>query len=278
MVGTGSAVAQTETVTPAPESPAAGRRVVVVMPAYNAERTLERTYGELPAGAVDEVILVDDGSRDGTVGLARKLGIKVFAHQRNFGYGANQKTCYAEALRAGATIVAMVHPDYQYDPTILPQLLGPIEAGTADVVFGSRLATAPGQSALRQGMPWWKYVANKALTWIENRIFHLRLSEFHTGYRVYSRSALEHVNFRANADGFIFDQEIVAQFVECGLRIAEVSVPVRYFPEASSASFRASVGYGLGILLLLARYLMHRSGLAPSPQFACLAGRYAPVP
>lgn len=252
------------------------RRVVVVMPAYNAERTLERTYGELPAGSVDEVILVDDGSRDGTVDLARRLGLKVFKHRRNFGYGANQKTCYAEALQTGATIVAMVHPDYQYDPTILPDLLRPIEQGTADVVFGSRLGL-PGQSALRQGMPWWKFVANKALTWIENRVFRLRLSEFHTGYRVYSRRALEHVNFRANADGFIFDQEIVAQFVECGLRIAEVGVPVRYFPEASSASFRASVGYGTGILLLLARYGLHRTGVAPSPQFACLAERYAPV-
>ena len=251
------------------------RHVVVVMPAYNAERTLERTYGELPTGTVDEVILVDDGSRDGTVDLARRLGLKVFKHRRNFGYGANQKTCYAEALRTGATIVAMVHPDYQYDPTILPDLLRPIERGEADVVFGSRLAGA--QSALRQGMPWWKYIANKALTWIENRVFGLRLSEFHTGYRVYTRRALEHVNFRANADGFIFDQEIVAQFVECGLRIAEVGVPVRYFPEASSASFTASVGYGTGILLLLGRYLLHRSGTAPSPQFACLAERYAPV-
>jgi glycosyltransferase involved in cell wall biosynthesis len=258
-------------------SSAAKRRVVVVMPAYNAERTLERTYGELPAGSVDEVILVDDGSRDGTVDLARRLGLKVFKHRRNFGYGANQKTCYAEALQAGATIVAMVHPDYQYDPTILPDLLRPIEEGTADVVLGSRLAGHPAQSALRQGMPWWKFVANKALTWVENHVFGLHLSEFHTGYRVYSRRALEHVNFRANADGFIFDQEIVAQFVECRLRISEVGVPVRYFPEASSASFRASVGYGMGILLLLARYVLHRSGAAPSPQFACLAERYAAV-
>src|SRR5688572_21947697 len=258
-----------------PTSAEPKRHVVVVMPAYNAERTLERTFGELPAGSVDEVILVDDGSRDGTVDLARRLGLKVFKHRRNFGYGANQKTCYAEALRTGATIVAMVHPDYQYDPTILPDLLRPIEEARADVVFGSRLAGA--QSALRQGMPWWKYIANKALTWIENRVFGLGLSEFHTGYRVYSRRALEHVNFRANADGFIFDQEIVAQFVECGLRIAEVGVPVRYFPEASSASFGASVGYGTGILLLLGRYLLHRSGAAPSPQFACLAERYAPV-
>jgi glycosyltransferase involved in cell wall biosynthesis len=252
-------------------------RGVVVIPAYNAARTLQRTYDELPHAQISDVILVDDGSRDGTVDLARRLGLKVFAHVRNFGYGANQKTCYLEALRSGATIVAMVHPDYQYDPRILPELLRPIEAGDADVVFGSRLKGNPRQSALAQGMPWWKYVSNRALTWLENRVFGLGLSEFHTGYRVYSRRALEHVNFQANADGFIFDQEIVAQFVECGLRIAEVGVPVRYFPEASSASFRASVGYGTGILLLLSRYALHRWGVAPSMQFNCLAGRYAPA-
>jgi glycosyltransferase involved in cell wall biosynthesis len=257
-------------------SPAQGR-VVVVMPAYNAARTLQRTYDELPHGRIHDVILVDDGSRDETVSVARRLGLKVFVHVRNFGYGANQKTCYLEALRSGATIVAMVHPDYQYDPTILPELLRPIEAGEADVVFGSRLKSNPRQSALAQGMPWWKYLSNRALTWLENAVFGLSLSEFHTGYRVYSRRALEHVNFQSNADGFIFDQEIVAQFVECGLRITEVSVPVRYFPEASSASFRASVGYGLGILMLLTRYVLHRTGVAPSMQFSCHAGRYAPA-
>jgi glycosyltransferase involved in cell wall biosynthesis len=251
--------------------PTLNRRVVVVMPAYNAERTLERTYSELPHDRIDDVILVDDGSRDGTVSLARKLGLRVFVHRRNFGYGANQKTCYTEALRSGAAIIAMVHPDYQYDPRILPDLLHPIEIGEADVVFGSRMK---GQSALKQGMPWWKYVSNRALTWLENRVFSLSLSEFHTGYRVYSRRALEHVNFQSNADGFIFDQEIVAQFVECGLRIAEVSVPVRYFPEASSASLRASLGYGLGILLLLGRFVLHRASFSPSRQFDCLQGRY----
>jgi len=254
-----------------------GQRVVVVMPAYNAARTLQRTYDELPHGQIADVILVDDGSRDGTVDLARRLGLRVFAHKRNFGYGANQKTCYTEALRSGATIVAMVHPDYQYDPRILPELIRPVADGRADVVFGSRLKGNPRQSALAQGMPWWKFVSNKALTWLENRVFGLDLSEFHTGYRVYSRGALEHVNYQANADGFIFDQEIVAQFVECGLRIAEVPVPVRYFPEASSASFAASVGYGLGILALLARYVLHRVRIAPSMRFNCLAGRYSAV-
>jgi glycosyltransferase involved in cell wall biosynthesis len=248
--------------------------VVVVMPAYNAERTLQRTYDDLPHGKIADIILVDDGSRDSTVALARGLGLKVFAHRKNYGYGANQKTCYTEALRSDATIVAMVHPDYQYDPRLLPDLLRPIEDGEADVVFGSRMK---GTSAWKQGMPWWKYVSNKALTWLENRMFGLSLSEYHTGYRVYTRHALEHVNFLANADGFIFDQEIVAQFVECGLRIREVAVPVRYFPEASSASFLASVRYGLGILALLARYQLHRMGVATSMQFTCLATRYGPA-
>jgi len=251
-----------------------GERVVVVMPAYNAERTLQRTYDDLPHGRIANIILVDDGSRDATVDLARKLGLTVFIHRRNYGYGANQKTCYTEALKSGATVVAMVHPDYQYDPTLLPELLGPVERGEADVVFGSRLK---GASAIRQGMPWWKYVSNRALTWLENRVFGLSLSEFHTGYRVYARHALEHVNFLANADGFIFDQDIVAQFVECRLRIREVAVPVRYFPEASSASFAASVRYGLGILALLARFVLHRLGIARSMQFTCLATRYQSV-
>ena len=250
---------------------AGAARVVVVMPAYNAARTLRRTYEDLPHGRIADVILVDDGSRDATVAIARRLGLKVYVHTRNFGYGANQKTCYTEALRSGAAIVVMLHPDYQYDPRLLPDLVRPIEAGEADVVFGSRLR---GTSAIRQGMPWWKYAGNRALTWLENRAFGLRLSEFHTGYRAYSARALERVNFRANGDGFIFDQEIVAQFVECGARLAEIAVPVRYFPEASSTSFWISVRYGLAILWLLCRYRLHRSGLLPSMQFTCLADRY----
>lgn len=253
---------------------AASERVVVVMPAYNAERTLQRTFEALPRGHVSDVILVDDGSQDATVAIARRLGLKVFVHKRNFGYGANQKTCYTEALRSGATIVAMVHPDYQYDPRLLPDLIRPIQHGQADVVFGSRLK---GASPIRQGMPWWKFVSNRALTRAENRVFGLQLSEFHTGYRAYSRQALEHVNFLANADRFIFDQEIVAQFVECGLRIREISVPIRYFPEASSAGFWASVRYGLGILGLLARYMLHRTNLIRSMQFTCLSDRYRPA-
>lgn len=250
------------------------RKIVVVMPAYNAAKTLKITYDDLPRGEVAEVILVDDGSRDETVRIAKELGLTVYIHTRNFGYGANQKTCYAEALKSGATIVVMVHPDYQYDPRLLPEMIEPIETDQADVVFGSRMM---GVSAYRQGMPWWKYLANKFLTKLENRVFQLSLSEFHTGYRAYRRAVLESVNFRANSDKFIFDQEIAAQIVACGYRVAEIPVPVRYFPEASSASFVDSLFYGLSILLLLARYAAHRGGLIRSQQFACLGTRYRKV-
>lgn len=249
-------------------------KLIVVMPAYNAARTLKNTLDDLPLEQTSEVILVDDGSRDNTVALAKSFGLKVFLHTRNYGYGANQKTCYTEALQAQATIIVMVHPDYQYDPRLLPELVRPIQLGQADVVFGSRMM---GVSALTQGMPWWKYYANRFLTYLENKTFQLNLSEFHTGYRAYSREALERVNFLANDDGFIFDQEIVAQFIQARLRIAEVSVPVRYFPEASSASFLASSRYGLGILWLLLRYRLHCLGIWPSMQFIAHRARYTPV-
>jgi glycosyltransferase involved in cell wall biosynthesis len=249
-------------------------KVVVVMPAYNAARTLRMTYAELPHDSVDMVILVDDGSTDDTVRVARELNLKLFLHDRNYGYGANQKTCYAEALRAGADIVVMVHPDYQYDPRLLPDLTQPIQLGETDVVLGSRLKSG---TALRNGMPWWKYVSNRFLTEVENWVFSLKLSEYHTGYRAYRREVLETVNFALNADKFIFDQEIVAQIVEAGFRIAEVPVPTRYFAEASSAGFLASVRYGLGILWLMGRYLLHRSGCWPQRQFQSLRGRYREI-
>jgi glycosyltransferase involved in cell wall biosynthesis len=249
----------------------AQERVVVVMPAYNAAKTLKTTYDDLPHDTVDRVILVDDGSKDDTVYIAQKLGISVFAHKGNFGYGANQKTCYLEALKDGASVVVMVHPDYQYDPTLLPEIIRPIQEGRCDVVFGSRMK---GMSAFRQGMPWWKYIANVALTWLENKVFGLDLSEFHTGYRAYRREVLESVNFLANSDSFIFDQEIVAQFVAGGFRIKDIHVPTRYFPEASSASFWASVIYGFGILGLLFRYSLHKVGVWPNAQFICHPQRY----
>ena len=247
-------------------------KVVVVMPAYNAEKTLRMTYADLPHELVDMVILVDDGSSDETVRVARELKLEVFVHNRNYGYGANQKTCYREALRAGADIVVMVHPDYQYDPTLLPEIIKPIEDGTADVVFGSRLLYG---NAMRQGMPWWKYVGNRFLTQVENWVFGLGLAEYHTGYRAYRREVLEAVNVEMNSDKFVFDQEIVAQLVDVGARFAEVPVPTRYFPQASSCSLTASCRYGLSILAVLGRYLLHESHLVHQKQFQSLRRRYS---
>jgi glycosyltransferase involved in cell wall biosynthesis len=249
-------------------------KVVVVMPAYNAEKTLRMTYAELPHDVVDLVILVDDGSSDETIRIARELKLEVFVHDRNYGYGANQKTCYREALKAGADIVVMVHPDYQYDPSLLPEIIKPIEEGRADVVFGSRLLAG---DVVKQGMPWWKFVANRFLTGLENRVFGLRLAEYHTGYRAYRRDALESVNIDMNSDNFVFDQEIVAQFMDVGLKIVEVPVPTRYFPQASSASFAASCRYGLSILGVLGRYLLHRTRLVRQRQFQSLRRRYSSV-
>src|SRR3954447_12769421 len=248
-----------------------GPKVVVVMPAYNAAKTLHMTYADLPHDVVDLVILVDDGSSDETARLARELGLELFVHDRNYGYGANQKTCYREALRAGADIIVMVHPDYQYDPTLLPEIIKPIEDGKADVVLGSRLL---GGNVMKQGMPWWKFISNRFLTWVENTTFGLSLAEYHTGYRAYRRSALEGVNLSMNSDNFIFDQEIMAQFVALKLRIAEVPVPTRYFPQASSASFVQSSIYGLSILKLVFRYWLHKTGIRRSRDFESLQRRY----
>ncbi len=250
-------------------------KVVVVMPAYNAGRTLRMTYEELPKDAVSLVILVDDGSTDATLEVARDLGLEIFVHNRNYGYGANQKTCYAEALRAGADIVVMVHPDYQYDPRLVPQLIAPIVSGEADVVLGSRLK---GGTALTQGMPWWKYVANRFLTALENRVFGLRLSEYHTGYRAFRRDVLEGVNFALNSDDFVFDQEIIAQVVAGRGRITEIAVPTRYFPEASTAGVAASCIYGLRILATLSSFTLHRLGLWRSRRYDSLRGRYTRLP
>ncbi len=259
---------------PQEETSGAPSKVIVVMPAYNAGRTLRLTYEELPKDQVSLVILVDDGSTDHTLEVARDLNLEIFVHDRNYGYGANQKTCYTEALRAGAGIVVMVHPDYQYDPTLLPEIIAPIASGRADVVLGSRLKAG---SPVAQGMPWWKYAGNRVLTWLENRVFGLALSEFHTGYRAFRREVLERVQFAMNSDGFVFDQEIIAQAVAARFRIAEIAVPTRYFPEASSASVTQSVEYGLRVLVLLGRYLLHRGGAVRQRQFESLGGRYAPL-
>ncbi len=242
-----------------------GRRVVVVMPAYNAEATLERTWRDLAPGVTCEVILVDDASQDRTVEVARRLGLTVIQHPENRGYGANQKTCYRAALERGADIVAMIHPDYQYDARLLPLLVGFIEHGICDVVLGSRIRSRA--EALAGGMPLWKYVANRALTFVENLVLGQNLADFHSGFRVYRRAVLETIPFEANSDDFVFDSELLAQAAHFGFRIGDVPVPARYFPEASSINFRRSVTYGLETLRVLLRFTAHRAGVIASPIF-----------
>jgi glycosyltransferase involved in cell wall biosynthesis len=242
-----------------------GRRVVVVMPAYNAAATLERTCRDLPRAIVDEVILVDDGSVDDTVAIARSLGLTVFQHPENRGYGANQKTCYRTALARDADIVAMIHPDYQYDARLLPLLVGFIDLQICDVVLGSRIRCR--REALAGGMPPWKYVANRVLTCAANMVLGQNLGDFHSGFRVYTRRVLATIPFETNSDDFVFDAEFLAQAAYFGFRIGDVPVPVRYFPEASSIDFQRSVVYGIGTLSVLARYLIHRARLAPSILF-----------
>jgi hypothetical protein len=246
-----------------PEASVSRPRIVVVMPAYNAAKTLERTYRDIPQDLVDQIILVDDVSRDETVEVARRLGLQVEVHPQNRGYGGNQKTCYRLALAAGADIVVMVHPDYQYDPTRLPAVVAPIIAGTADMVLGSRLLGDP----LAGGMPRWKYFANRFLTGLENRAFGLHLSEYHTGFRAYSARLLRTVDIERDSDDFVFDQEFVAQVVAAGFTIGEVAVPTRYFAEASSVNFRRSVQYGLGTLGVVASFTLHRVGLRRDARF-----------
>jgi glycosyltransferase involved in cell wall biosynthesis len=246
-------------------------KVVVVMPAYNAAKTLRITYDAIPKSDVDHVILVDDGSRDETLKIAKDLKLEVFVHARNYGYGGNQKTCYTEALKAGADIVVMLHPDYQYDPTLLPNIVAPIKAGDADVVLGSRLM---GGDVMKQGMPWWKFLGNRFLTGVQNWVLKEHLSEYHTGYRAFSRRVLEEVPFLLNSDNFVFDQEMLVQIIHLNFKIREVPVPTRYFAEASSTSFAASVRYGLSILVLLARYALHRSSFIVQKQFECFPARY----
>src|SRR5271155_4711174 len=222
-----------------------GKKIVVVMPAYNAEKTLEQTYRELPLEFVDDTILVDDGSKDSTAQIASQLGLVTFVHKQNFGYGRNQKTCYREALVRGADIVIMVHPDYQYSPHLIVSLAGMIAYSEYDIALGSRIL---GVSALRGGMPLYKYIANRFLTLFENILLRYKLSEYHTGYRAFSRKVLESLPLEANSDDFVFDNQMLAQIIFFGLRIGEVSCPTRYFAEASSINFRRSVKYGFGVL------------------------------
>jgi glycosyltransferase involved in cell wall biosynthesis len=238
--------------------------VVIVMPAYNAAKTLERTYADIPHDIVGRIILVDDVSRDETVDIARQMGLDVIVHKQNLGYGGNQKTCYDAAISAGADVVVMLHPDYQYDATRIPELIAPILAGKRDLMLGSRFLGDP----LAGGMPRWKYVSNRFLTGVENAAFGLHLSEYHTGLRAYSRHLLETIPYRLNSNDFVFDQELIAQVVSAGMRsrIGEVAVPTRYFDEASSVGFKRSVVYGLSTLRVVGRYLLHRLRVRRSAQ------------
>jgi glycosyltransferase involved in cell wall biosynthesis len=242
------------------------QKVVVVMPAYNAEQTLAQTYGEvMDQGVVDLVILVDDASKDQTVARARELpGVQVHVHEKNLGYGGNQKSCYRLALDSGADIVIMVHPDYQYTPLLIPAMVSMIGNGLYDCVLGSRIL---GGGALAGGMPAWKYVANRFLTFVSNVLHGLKLSEYHTGYRAFSRRLLQRLPLDANSNDFVFDNQMIAQIAWFGFFIAEVSCPTKYFAEASSISFRRSVKYGFGCLRTAGLYFLCKRGLISSPLF-----------
>lgn len=235
-----------------------GQKIVVVMPAYNAAQTLERTYAEVPRDYVDTVILVDDGSHDDTVAKARALGIHTLVHPRNLGYGGNQKTCYREALRMGADIVVMVHPDYQYSPKLILAMASMVTSGHYDVVLGSRIL---GGETLRGGMPRYKYVANRALTAFQNIFLGAKLSEYHTGFRAFSKDVLQRLPLEENSDDFVFDNEMLAQTVYFGFRLGEISCPTRYMDEASSISFGRSVRYGFGVLRVSLAFALARLGL-----------------
>lgn len=228
------------------------------MPAYNAASTLRKTYGEVPIDFVDEVLLVDDRSSDETVQLAREMGLTTFRHQQNLGYGRNQKTCYREALKCGADIVVMLHPDYQYSPQLIVSMAGMIAYGEYEIALGSRIL---GVGALSGGMPLYKYIANRFLTLTQNLLLSYKLSEYHTGYRAFARSVLESLPLEENSDDFVFDNEMLAQAIFFKHRIGEVSCPTRYFPEASSINFRRSVRYGLGVLLTSIKFRLQRMKL-----------------
>ncbi len=240
-------------------------KVVAVMPAYNAERTLAATLADMPPGSLDEIILVDDGSKDRTVEVAREMGLTVLVHPENRGYGGNQKTCYREALARGADIIVMIHPDYQYDSRVIPHAVGFIELGICDVVLGSRIRSR--EEALRGGMPRYKYLANRFLTAVENLALGQNLGDFHSGFRVYRREVLENIPFERNSDDFVFDTQFLVQAVRLGFRLGDVPVPVRYFDEASSINFRRSVTYGLRTLGTVGTYWLDRLGIRRSPLF-----------
>jgi glycosyltransferase involved in cell wall biosynthesis len=235
------------------------KRVVVVMPAFNAEKTLTDTYGDIPHDIVDDVILVDDASYDNTVEVAHRLGIRhIITHQINKGYGGNQKSCYRKALALEADIIIMLHPDYQYTPKLIPSMAHLLASGLYEVVLASRIL---GKGALAGGMPRYKYIANRVLTFIQNILLGQKLSEYHSGYRAFTSNVLKTINFDANSDDFVFDNEMIAQIFNAGFQIAEITCPTKYTPESSSISFRRSVKYGFGVINTSIRYRLHRAGI-----------------
>lgn len=235
-----------------------GQKVVVVLPAYNAELTVERTYREIPLDLVDDVLLTDDASTDRTVAVARRLGIETIVHDRNRGYGGNQKTCYRAALACGADMVVMLHADYQYTPALIPAMVHMLASGEFDVVLGSRIL---GGQAVRGGMPVYKYVSNRVLTLLQNLLMGAKLSEYHTGYRAFTRRVLEALPLDRNSDDFVFDAEMLSQILYAGFRIGEVTCPAKYFPEASSINFSRSVRYGIGCLATALKFRLNRMGI-----------------
>ena len=250
-----------------------GKRIVVVMPAYNAARTLERTYREIPLDIVDEVVVTDDASSDQTVAEAHRLGLRTLVHQQNRGYGANQKTCYTAALELGADVAVMLHPDYQYTPRLLPAMISMLTDGPFDVVLGSRIL---GGGARKGGMPLYKYLSNRTLTAIQNLLCEAKLSEYHTGYRAFTRPVLEHLALHENSDDFVFDNQMLAQALFHGFAIGEISCPAVYFEDASSINFQRSVRYGLGVLATSLRFFANRRGWWTSPIFSETGRRLAP--
>jgi len=235
------------------------KKIVVVLPAFQAGRTLRITYDSLPQGVIDEVLLVDDASSDDTIDVAHELGIKVFSHQTNLGYGANQKTCYKNALDMGADVVVMLHPDYQYDPRLVTPMAAMVTSGVYDVVIGSRIL---GNTAQSGGMPFYKYCSNRALTLFQNLLLGAKLSEYHTGYRAFSRKVLEKLPLKENSNDFIFDNQFLVQCLAFGFKIGEISCPTRYFPGASSINLHRSIIYGLGVIKTTLSYVLWRIGLS----------------
>ena len=246
-----------------------GKHIVVVMPAYNAERTLRRTYAEIPTDVVDHVILVDDKSQDRTAEIARTLGINTIVHSKNLGYGGNQKTCYKEAIKLGADVVIMVHPDYQYTPKLITAMASLIAEGLFDCVLGSRIL---GVGALRGGMPRYKFVANRLLTFAQNLLLDYKLSEYHTGYRAFSRKLLETLPLETNKDGFVFDNQMLSQIIYAGFTIGEITCPTRYMEDSSSISFPKAVLYGIGVIKTSAAFRLHRWGFRKDRLFIPLDG------